>query len=140
MTGDWSERTQPMRACICLLAVGLAVLAGCKEAGPEKYVPPDNTAREALQAALTKWRDGQARPEKFTHGKATVEVLDQAWAGGTKLQGFEIVSEEPPGAGPRVYTVKLQTGKGERTVKYYVVGIDPLWVYSEADYQKATGS
>ena len=68
----------------------------------------------------------------------TVEVLDQNWSSGQKLQSFEIVGDET-GAGPRIFTVKLKTAKGEQTVKYYVVGIDPLWVYSEADYKKQMG-
>jgi hypothetical protein len=127
-----------MRWCVWLAVLALA---GCNPADEKKYTPADTTARQALEAALGKWRDGQAKPEKFTLGQATVEVQDQAWASGQKLQGFEVVSEEPPaGAGPRVYAVKLKTPKGEQTVKYYVVGIDPLWVFAEPDYKKQMGS
>ena len=57
-----------------------------------------------------------------------------------QIQQLKRQSEESGGTGPRVYAVKLKTPKGEQTVKYYVVGIDPLWVYSEPDYKKLTGS
>ena len=67
-------------------------------------------------------------------------MIDQAWAGGLKLQGFEITGEESRRTGPRVFNVKLKTPKGEQATKYYVVGIDPLWVYGEADYKKLIGS
>jgi hypothetical protein len=128
-----------MRSCVWLTVLGLGLLAGCNSADEKKYTPTETTARQALETALGKWRDGQARPEKFTQGKTAVEVQDQAWASGQKLQGFEILSEESPGTGPRVYLVKLKTQKGEQTVKYYVVGIDPLWVFAESDYRKQMG-
>jgi hypothetical protein len=126
-----------MRSCVWITVLGL--LAGCNSADEKRYTPPDTAARQALETALSQWRDGRAKPERFTLGKVTVEVLDQAWASGQKLQAFEVLSEESPGTGPRVYSVKLKTPKGEQTTKYYVVGIDPLWVYSEADYKKQMG-
>jgi hypothetical protein len=128
-----------MRARIGLLVVAFASLMGCKEPGVEKYTPPESSARQALETALGKWRDGQPKPERFSLNNVSVEVLDQAWASGQKLQAFEILSEEHDGTGPRVYSVKLKTPKGDQTVKYYVVGIDPLWVYAEADYRKQMG-
>lgn len=129
-----------MRRCGWLVVVALACLGCHKQGGEERYTPAEGTAREALDAALTRWKGGQPAPAPFPLGKVKVEVLDQNWAGGLKLTGYEIVADEPAASGPRVFTVKLNTSKGERTVKYYVVGIDPLWVYGEADYQKATGS
>jgi hypothetical protein len=130
-----------MGRCVCFLIVGVGFLAGCNKSGEERYTPPAASARQALETALTQWRDGQAKPTQFTSEKVKVEVVDQAWAGGQKLQSFEIVGEEPnTSGGPRVFTVKLKTAKGEQTVKYYVVGIDPLWIYGEADYQKLIGS
>ena len=125
----------------CVAVIGLALLAGCdKSGGTGKYVPNESNARQALEAALTKWKDGEARPGEFAVGKTKVQVVDQAWAGGLKLDGFEIVGEETAAGGPRVFTVKLKMAKREQTTKYYVVGIDPLWVYGEADYKKLIGS
>jgi hypothetical protein len=132
-----------MRAWACGLVVGLGLLAGCDRGGSGgegKFVPAQANAREALEAALTKWKEGQAQPGEIPVGKVKVQVIDQAWAGGLKLQGYEITGEESGATGPRVFNVKLKTAKGEQATKYYVVGIDPLWVYGEADYKKLTGS
>lgn len=130
-----------MRRCVGFLILGIAFLAGCNKSGEEKFTPPSATARQALGTALTHWRDGQAKPSQFAFEKVKVEVQDQNWADGQKLQSFEIVGEEPNSSGgARVFTVKLKTAKGEQTVKYYVVGIDPLWIYGESDYKKLIGS
>src|SRR5688572_33251322 len=106
-----------MRARLGLLVVGLASLGGCKDAGVEKYTPPESKARQALEAALSRWRDGQARPEPFVIDAVSVQILDTAWASGQKLHGFEILSEEHDGTGPRFYSVKMKTPKGDQTVK-----------------------
>ena len=129
-----------MRVFAGIVIAAVGVLTGCTSSTPEaKYTPSEGAARQALETALGQWRDGQAQPARFPHGKVNVEVLDQNWASGQKLQAFEIVNEET-GAGPRIFTVKLKTSKGDQTVKYYVVGIDPLWIYSEADYKKQSGA
>ena len=126
---------------LCKLVIGLAVVTGCDKSGDTgKYVPNESNARAALEAALTKWKEGEAKPGELTVGTTKVQVVNQAWADGLKLQGFEIVGEEGGSSGPRVFNVKLKTSKGDQATKYYVVGIDPLWVYGEADYQKLTGS
>lgn len=128
-----------MRACAWF--VGLAVLAGCNSGGDTgRYVPPESSARQAVEAALTHWKDGATQPGELSVGSQKVQVVDQAWAGGLKLQGFEITSEETGSGGPRVFNVKLKTARGEQVTKYYVVGIDPLWVYAEPDYKKLIGS
>jgi hypothetical protein len=124
-----------------LVVVGL--LAGCnKNGGEEKYVPAESNAREALTAALTRWKDGESKPAEVAVGKVKVQVLDKAWTDGIKLQSFEIVGEEKPATepGPRVFSVRMKTSKGEQTAKYYVFGLDPLWVCDEAGYKQMTGS
>ena len=128
-----------MRLFGWMAALGLSAILGCKEAGQEKFTPSEANARQALEKALMQWRDGQAKPAEFPYGKVKVQIADQAWTDGQKIQGFEIVGDEPIDGGPRVFTVKLKSGKGERTVKYYVLGIDPLWIYGEADYKKLSG-
>jgi hypothetical protein len=133
-------RPEQLRAAI--VVAGLAVAAGCsKGGGEERYVPAESNAREALTAALTKWKNGEPISGQVPVGKVKVQVLDQAWTNGVKLQEYDIVGEEPPaGAGPRVFSVRLKTAKGEQTARYYVFGIDPLWVCDEAGYKKMSGS
>ena len=130
-----------MRGSFLVLVMSCLMAVGCgKEAGIEKYTPSQNDARAAVEKALTAWKEGQAKPSKFTLGSVNIEVVDQVWTEGQKLQEFEIVSEEPvEGTGPRVFSVKLKTNKIANTVKYYVIGKDPLWVYGERDYKKLSG-
>ncbi len=116
---------------LCAVAV-----VGCQKSGQGKYTPSGNQARQALEAALAQWRDGQAKPEQFPLDKVKVVVADENWSGGQKLKAFEILGDEAGATGPRVFTVKLTTTKGEQTLKYYVVGIDPLLIYAEPDYRK----
>jgi hypothetical protein len=123
-----------------MLFVFAGLAAGCKDE-VKNYTPSDSKARQALETALAQWRDGQAKPAEFPLGNVKVQVHDQTWEAGQKLQGFEIVGDEVAATGgPRVFTVKLKTPKGEQTTKYYVVGIDPLYIYSESVYLKQAGS
>ena len=121
------------------LLLGAVVVAGCSKSGPEKFIPSEGQARQALETALNAWKNGQEKPGGLKLGKVGVEVVDAAWSAGQKLSAFEIVSEEP-GQGPRFFTVKLTLPKGPETVKYVVLGNDPLWVYTEAAYNKLSGS
>lgn len=129
-----------MRWVNAFVVIALGASVGCNKSAEEKYTPSAANARQALEMALTQWQSGQEKPAQFAFEKVKVEVVDQAWTTGQKLERFEIVSEEPNSGGPRVFSVKLKTVKGEQTAKYYVVGIDPLWIYGEADYRKLTGS
>ncbi len=122
-----------------VLAAGAAVaLAGCPGGGTEKFVPSEGAARQALETALDAWKGGQAKPGKLSVGGVAVNVVDATWESGQKLTAYQIVSEEP-GEGPRWFSVKLSLPKGDRTVKYAVVGKDPIWVYDEAGYKKLSG-
>ena len=120
---------------------GLVLLAGagCGARDYSKYVPPDDKARQALEAALAAWQNGQA-PGKVEAGPVPIQVVDSRWRAGQKLRGFEILKEEP-GEGPKVYSVRLTLTKpaGVQTVRYLVVGKVPLWVYREDDYKKPAG-
>ena len=123
-----------------LFVLGPALaLAGCSRRGEEQFIPPEATARQALETALKAWQGGQEKPGKLSLGKVGIEVVDPAWQSGQKLGGYRITSEER-GEGPPRFTVQLSLPKGEQTVKYVVLGKDPLWVYTEAEYRKLSGS
>lgn len=120
---------------VCLLLFA----AGCSQPTAAKFVPPEAKARQALEKALDTWKGGQPKPGTLKLDAVGVEVVDSIWSSGEKLSGYQVLSEEGGNGGPRLFNVKLTLGKGERTVKYAVLGIDPLWVYSEADYKKVGG-
>jgi hypothetical protein len=120
-----------------LLLFGVALI-GCSKAGEEQFIPAEATARQALETALNAWKEGQAKPGSLSLGTTKIEVLDAVWKSGPKLSAYKIVGEESAN-GPRWFTVKLTLATGEKTVKYAVLGKDPIWVYSETDYKKLSG-
>ena len=115
---------------------------GCSKGGKiEDFTPPADNARKALDAALKHWQAGQ-KPGTVPGTTPAVEVVDSKWQAGQSLKSFEVLGEDPGAAGaPRVFKVRLTppTGAAVET-KYYVVGIDPLWVYRDEDYQKLSGT
>lgn len=124
-----------------LLFLCLVCAAGCgTKATFDRYVPAEDKARAALEAALNSWQSGQA-PGRLTATQPPVEIQDMKWKSGQKLGSFEILSHEPNQGGPQWFSVKLVLKKpaGEQVVRYCVLGNDPLWVYREEDYNKLSG-
>ncbi len=134
--------TQAIRRLIRGIAWGLllTVVSGCNR-GYDKYVPCEDKARQTLEATLNAWRDGK-KPGVIEGAPVTTEAVDSRWRSGQQLRDYEILNEEPHEQGPRVFSVRLTMAKpaGQQvTVKYYVVGKDPLWVYREDDYKAPAG-
>ena len=125
-----------------LLGLGMmfCALSGCGTSRHElDILPNEDKARAALETALAAWKNGQ-RPGKVEGDSHGIEVVDRVWQAGGKLASFEIVqAEDKPG--PRWFSVKL-TLKGApqpQQVRYAVLGLDPLWVYREEDYNRSCG-
>jgi hypothetical protein len=127
-------RRGPVRAlggALLLLACG----AGCgAPRGYERYVPPSDAARRALQAALDAWRDGGG-PEALAARSPGVVVVDNQRRPGQALRGYEVLGELP-GDGPRRFAVRLRLDDppAEEKARFLVVGVDPLWVFRQEDY------
>jgi hypothetical protein len=129
-----------LRACsIAALACLLLSVGGCGGGPSQKdYLPAEERARAALESALGAWQNGQPIGQVAGAG-STVQVVDSQWKAGRRLAGYQIVNAEMENVPPR-FTVKLQVqGAAEQEVRYLVVGIDPLWVYREDDYQSSMG-
>jgi len=119
---------------IVLLSAGAAALGGCSGPSAEQYVPTADVARQGLEAALTSWKNGE--PLKTITSLATpVNVVDERWRSGKKLQSYEIVSEAP-GDPHRTFTVKMRLAGQDQDeeTKYIVTGLDPILVFREQDY------
>lgn len=116
------------------------VCAGCGGAPEKKYIPKTDMARGALEAGLEHWKSG-ARHGPVDGFKVPVNVFDARWQNGKKLESYEILSEVPSD-GPKIFLVKMKLNedKEEIEIKYYVVGKDPLLVFREQDYNKASGT
>ncbi len=121
-------------ACVVLVAV-----AGCGQApsGHERYVPSASAARDAVDLTLAAWKRGEPAGAIRRDGAAAgIEVSDSRRKPGQKLVDYQILGEIAA-EGPRSFAVKLflENPRQERSVRYYVVGIDPLWVFNQRDYE-----
>jgi hypothetical protein len=121
----------------------VAALAGCSGKGGQvgDFTPPEANARKALEAALTHWQSG-GQPGAVPGTAPVVQVIDSKWKAGQQLKSYEITGEEPvTGSGPRTFRVRLNTVKGPPVdTRYAVLGIDPLMVYRDEDFQKLSGT
>lgn len=132
------------RACLPSLVFGVLVLVipGCGSGGGKvDLVPPSDTARAALDAALDAWKNGQAKA--IVKGSdRTVELADSTKTQ-RKLSSYQIVGPAPAAAddpNPR-FNVKLkfEGSSNEEEATYIVVGKQPIWVFSQKDYQQIGG-
>jgi hypothetical protein len=123
-----------------LIVASGGLLAGCGSSPTvESYHPQDITAQEALEKALTAWQNSQ-EPGSLTGGAPKIRVADERWLKGAKLQKFEI-GEPLDEDGPAKFPVKL-TFDGASVPEeevYVVVGKDPLWVMTKAEFERNAG-
>jgi hypothetical protein len=122
---------------LCLVAALplVSLLAGCG-ASQARYTPTTDEARSSLEAALTAWRDG--KPLGPIASTPPVQVADSAWQAGEQLESFEIGEEQDDGDGTKqfVVAVKMKKPPGDKSVRYFVHGRGPVWVYREEDYKR----
>ena len=99
-------------------------------------VPPAAAARQALEAALTAWKDGKP-PHALVEGSPVIHAIDSEWTNGRHLTAFEISGEKPSDADKR-FTVKLELDKPVESINatYVVIGTAPISVFREEDYQR----
>jgi hypothetical protein len=64
-----------------------------------------------------------------------VEFVDSHTGPNRRLKTYTVLGLAP-GDGPRVFTVQLSLDgpAAEVRARYYVIGIDPVWVIREEDY------
>jgi hypothetical protein len=84
----------------------------------------------------TAWKDG--KPYGPIAATPSVQIADSSWQAGEQLESFQIGEEVDGDEGTKEFTVSLKTKKpvGEQSVRYFVHGRDPVWVYREEDYKR----
>jgi hypothetical protein len=124
------------RLWLLAAAPALFFLAGCDGTGHARFSPTQDEARSALEAALTAWRDG--RPFGSIEATPPVRVADSLWQGGQAIEAFQIGDKQDSEDGTKRFPVKLTMTKTKKVqdVGYVVYGRDPVWVFSETDYQR----
>jgi hypothetical protein len=118
----------------------LACATGCGKTGTHSdFLPTEDKAQKALEAALTAWQNGE-RVGKIEGASPAIEVVDSKWKAGQKLQSYRIL-QVVPSDGPTHFVVRLtlKQPRGEQEARYVVLGRDPLWVYREEDYKRLSG-
>ena len=120
------------------LILACLALAGCGSRSESEYMPASTGAKDAVQKALESWK--AAKPYgTVPDARPQINVFDARWQQGKTLESFT-VGEPLAGENPPKVPVTMKVGGGpEETVNYIVVGIDPLHVFREADYTRATG-
>lgn len=130
---------QGMIAPVAVSAMLLAGAAGCgpaTSAGYNRYVPSAERAEAALRQVLEAWQDGETVTElTFNDAPIKLQVADSTRRPGQRLVDYQLLGEIS-GEGPRTFVVrlKLENPNDEQEVRYYLVGIDPLWVFRQEDY------
>src|SRR5688572_26427826 len=130
-----SCRLRP-KATVLTAVAAMVCLVGCgRSNSAASFVPGEDVARQALTDAMTAWKnDGSTSLSQ--DGETMVEVVDKHRRPGQSLVAFEILGEVS-GIGGRSFEVKLELANPSQTehVRYIVVGINPLWVFRQEDYE-----
>lgn len=124
------------RSWLCCGVLWL-VSAGC-DSGESRYLPAEEAARVALEAALSSWKSG-AKQATIVTGPVPVDTFDARWRDGKVLESFEILGYELVESRP---TFRVKVGlKGEAVVEdtFVIVGNNPLLVFRRQDFDKAGG-
>ncbi len=113
----------------------LSMLAGC--GGGPAPLPSNDAARQALRTSLDAWKAG--KPASSLAGeKPSIEAVDFEWKAGKILTDYTL-GDEAPGQGTQTLSATL-TLKGQppsKPVRYMVLGLDPVRVYRDEDFNRA---
>jgi hypothetical protein len=126
---------------VVALGVFAGWLAGCGNRNSiESYTPPEISARDALEKALTAWQNGQEKPGVVVGSNPEIRIADERWQMGAKLKSFEIgdsLEDEEDVKFPVKLTLEGAAAPEEEV--YVVVGKNPLWVWTKAEYERSSG-
>ncbi|MFO0943307.1 MAG: hypothetical protein U0930_21440 [Pirellulales bacterium] len=119
---------------LAILAIALVALTGCARKAQD-YVPSQSVAEDAIRATLQAWKETDTIGE-LPNTKPSIYVTDNKRKRDQKLSDFTILGEVSGTAG-RTYMVELALINPKEKIKaqYIVVGIDPLWVFRQEDYE-----
>lgn len=109
-------------------------LCGCGRKN-EDFIPAQDVAEAALEKVLESWRAGATAGE-VAGTKPVIFATDTSRKPEQTLRSYRILGETPGTAG-RTYAVVLDLENPVEQLKtqYIVVGIDPLWVFRQEDYE-----
>lgn len=126
----------PPRALLALVATVLALGGACdgwRDPKPPAFLPSWSEARQALDWALSTWRDSPDPPRLIVSPK--VQFVDQQRRPGERLKAYEILAQTDV-ENARQFTVRLtlENEPSPRLTRYVVIGREPVWVFRFEDY------
>jgi len=127
-------RPLPMATALLLLGV---TCVGCRSRTDADYTPSPERCRQALTTALDAWQRGE--PPGRIEGTPTVQIGDTLRKPGQKLESYEILGEVGGDQG-RQFAVKvvLTNPAAEEKLNFILIGIDPIWVFRQEEYDMVT--
>jgi hypothetical protein len=138
-----SRRTGLPKSRLDILVCGLLILfaagpTGCDEGNADGttpgYLPAWAEARQALDAALTAWRDAPS-PLPPSLDSPTVKFVDKQRRPGQRLLSYEVLGRsEVENARQFTVRLRLEDADAPQLVRYNVLGRHPVWVFRLEDY------
>jgi hypothetical protein len=118
---------------ILLVSLGLP---GCSDPPDSPSIVPDPaTGHRAIEALMATWKAGH--PTGIVEPTSPrVQVVDNHRKAGQTLVGFEILAESADSRF-RTFSVRLNLDNPEEhpVARYLVVGIDPILIFLQEDYE-----
>lgn len=120
---------------IGFIAAGLVPFALRRQDTTRNYIPAAAVSEDAIRRTLETWKAGLPTGP-IPETKPVIHVTDTGRKPGQILEAYTILGESRGTAG-RSYAVTLNLANPAEVVKtkYLVVGIDPLWVFRQEDYE-----
>ncbi len=128
----------PAKCRVYCTAAFIAILAmmplACANRTPN-YTPSAPVAEAAVRRALDAWQAGESAGE-IPNTQPIIHVVDVGRKPGQTLAGYRLLGETRGPTG-RTFAVILNLVDPLKDLKtqYIVVGIDPLWVFRQEDYE-----
>jgi hypothetical protein len=118
------------------VALVVAALLGCEPTPePIPIVPDSARGRQAIEAAMTTWK-ARHLPGVVEPTSPRVQVVDAHRKPGQDLLDYEILSDSAD-ARVRTFSLRLTLSDSQDrpVVRFLVVGIDPILIFRQEDYE-----
>lgn len=132
----WPGQKRGGPSSVASLVLCMCLTLGCRNE-PEPMRPPETElARASLAKVLEAWKAGQRAGGRLLGSAPKIGVVDTL-QGERPLADFEILGPLFPLAEARPFAVRLTLDSPREvvTARYVVLGVDPIWVFREEDYQ-----
>lgn len=123
-----------IRLLMMILVVSIAlVTGGCSRKTPD-YTPSLETAVDSVRRCLDRWKAGEPAGE-VPGTRPLIHVTDGGRKLGQTLQSYQILGETRGVSGRTIaVTLHLDNPPEELKARYIVLGIDPLLVFRQEDF------